>query len=69
VIILTDASYRCWQTQKARHVILGHSDSVLALAVSEDYLFSGSQDGTLRVWNIESLTLDRLVIPGIVAGR
>lgn len=47
------------QISRARHVIIGHSDSVLALAVSNDYLFTGSQDGTVRVWNIESLTLDR----------
>jgi WD40 repeat protein len=40
-------------------VILGHSDSALALAVNDYHLFSGSQDGSIRVWNIESFSLDR----------
>jgi WD40 repeat protein len=47
--------------QRARHVILGHSESALALAVSGHYLFSGSQDGSIRVWNIETFTLDGVV--------
>ena len=47
--------------QRARHVILGHCESALALAVSGPYLFSGSQDGSIRVWNIETFTLDAVV--------
>ena len=33
----------------------GHSDAVRALATSHDKLFSGSYDGTVKVWDIETL--------------
>ena len=33
----------------------GHSDAVRALSVANGRLFSGSYDGTVRVWDIETL--------------
>eukprot|EP00047_Mylnosiga_fluctuans_P012762 m.27711 g.27711 ORF g.27711 m.27711 type:complete len:1166 (+) comp4449_c0_seq1:65-3562(+) len=35
----------------AEHSLSGHSDTVLALVFHRDLLFSGSQDGTIRVWD------------------
>ena len=36
---------------------LHHSSSVLALAVSEDFIFAGTQDGEISVWSLEALEL------------
>ena len=33
----------------------GHTDAVRALAISDDRLFSGSYDGTVKVWDTETL--------------
>lgn len=33
----------------------GHSDAVRALAVANDRLFSGSYDGTVKVWDVKSM--------------
>ena len=33
----------------------GHTDAVRALATSENKLFSGSYDGTVKVWDTETL--------------
>ena len=34
----------------------GHTDAVRALSVANGRLFSGSYDGTVRVWDVDSLT-------------
>eukprot|EP00048_Salpingoeca_helianthica_P005901 m.93046 g.93046 ORF g.93046 m.93046 type:complete len:1282 (+) comp13796_c0_seq2:297-4142(+) len=36
---------------EAEHKLSGHLDTVLSLAAQDGYLFSGSQDGTIRVWD------------------
>ena len=33
----------------------GHSDAVRALAVANDRLFSGSYDGTVKVWDVKTM--------------
>lgn len=33
----------------------GHSDAVRALAVANDRLFSGSYDGTVKVWDVHTM--------------
>jgi WD40 repeat protein len=33
----------------------GHTDAVRALATSDDRLFSGSYDGTVKVWDVVTL--------------
>ena len=33
----------------------GHSEAVHVLAVAKDRLFSGSYDGTVKVWNVRSM--------------
>ena len=37
-------------------MMIGHTDKVLSVAFSHDSLFiaSGSQDKTIRIWNIET---------------
>jgi WD40 repeat protein len=34
-----------------RHILPGHTDTVLCMAVCNGLVFSGSQDNTIRVWN------------------
>eukprot|EP00736_Rhodelphis_marinus_P004069 Rmarinus@m.7263 len=34
------------------HVFEGHQDSVLAITVTKKYFFTGSQDNTIRVWDL-----------------
>lgn len=36
-------------------MFLGHTDAVRALATSDGKLFSGSYDGTVKVWDTETL--------------
>ena len=36
--------------------LTGHSDAVRALAVADNRLFSGSYDGTVKVWDTDELT-------------
>ena len=36
-------------------ILDGHTDWVLALAVSSDFLFSASGDNTVRIWNMTTL--------------
>eukprot|EP00026_Physarum_polycephalum_P001557 Phypoly_transcript_01559.p1 GENE.Phypoly_transcript_01559~~Phypoly_transcript_01559.p1 ORF type:complete len:683 (+),score=110.62 Phypoly_transcript_01559:158-2206(+) len=45
--------FQCVQT------LTGHVDRVVSLCVTPKYLFSGSSDGTLRVWSLPGLTFDR----------
>lgn len=33
----------------------GHTDAVRALAVANNRLFSGSYDGTVKVWDVDTL--------------
>ena len=33
----------------------GHTDAVRALAVANDRLFSGSYDGTVKVWDVKTM--------------
>jgi F-box/WD-40 domain protein 7 len=40
----------CWAWLRA-----GHSDAVRALAVANERLFSGSYDGTVKVWDVAAL--------------
>ena len=35
--------------------IAGHTDAVRALAVANNRLFSGSYDGTVKVWDVDTL--------------
>eukprot|EP00050_Salpingoeca_kvevrii_P022696 m.130738 g.130738 ORF g.130738 m.130738 type:complete len:627 (-) comp9793_c1_seq3:3594-5474(-) len=35
------------------HTMFGHEDTILSLASSDGLLFSGSQDATIRAWDIE----------------
>ncbi len=36
-------------------ICAGHSDAVRALAVANDRLFSGSYDGTVKVWDVKTM--------------
>lgn len=42
-----------WRLTKFWHA--GHTDAVRALSVASGRLFSGSYDGTVRVWDVETL--------------
>jgi WD40 repeat protein len=55
------------QTGETGHVFRGHSDAITSLAVTSDdkYLVSGSVDGTIRIWSLESGTAVRTIrMPG-----
>jgi len=51
-----DYGYIAKQVQKEAHTLLGHVDYVGCLALSGDgkRLFSGSEDKTIKVWDLES---------------
>jgi len=36
-------------------LVAGHTDAVRALATSDNKLFSGSYDGTVKVWDVVTL--------------
>ncbi len=38
----------------ASHTLTGHADGVNSLAVADGKLFSGSSDGTIKVWDLET---------------
>ena len=47
---------RFWHTEEMEYEILsGHEDSILCLAVSENWLASGSKDQTARVWCMDEM--------------
>lgn len=53
----------CLLTFSLKTVLKGHTGSVLGLTLSADekYLFSCSGDGTIRVWNTETLTCTYII--------
>lgn len=52
-------NFRCRPTQgfisRSAFFNSGHSDAVRALAVANDRLFSGSYDGTVKVWDVKTM--------------
>jgi myosin-heavy-chain kinase len=50
---ISAGEFQCVQT------LTGHVDRVVSLCVTSKYLFSGSSDGTLRVWTLPGLAFDR----------
>jgi WD40 repeat protein len=53
-----DNTVKVWnlQTGEVQFTLQGHSDSVLAVAVTADgkRVISGSDDNTVKVWNLET---------------
>ena len=43
------------QTLECIKTLEGHEDNVRVLAVGEKYVFSGSWDKTIRVWDLDTL--------------
>lgn len=43
------------ETKNSIHDPVGHTDAVRALATADNRLFSGSYDGTVKVWDVETL--------------
>lgn len=41
------------------HTLTGHSDRVVSLCTTSKYLFSGSGDGSVRVWSLPSMTMEK----------
>eukprot|EP00112_Aurelia_sp_Birch-Aquarium-sp1_P007660 Seg1837.2 transcript_id=Seg1837.2/GoldUCD/mRNA.D3Y31 product="Myosin heavy chain kinase B" protein_id=Seg1837.2/GoldUCD/D3Y31 len=50
----------CEDTGAIRHLV-GHEGSVLALATNDKFVFSGSYDKTIMVWNSESLECHKIL--------
>ena len=42
-----------------KRTLTGHTDYVLSVAVQGDYIVSGSDDDTIKIWNINDGTLVR----------
>ena len=53
-LITADAQSLSFLT-RASSPAAGHSDAVRALAVANERLFSGSYDGTVKVWGVSSM--------------
>jgi WD40 repeat protein len=58
------AHTQVWSTSSLQRVktLQGHTDAVRALAVSNGKLFSGSYDGTVRVWDVSTLQVGRRLL-------
>jgi len=52
-----DSLIRCWRSTDLNRVatLRGHTESVTCLAVEANFLFSGSEDGTVLIWNLSVL--------------
>ena len=52
-----DSVIRCWNSTDLSRVatLRGHNESVTCLAVDANFLFSGSEDGTVLIWNLSVL--------------
>ena len=50
-ILVTDTAARGCQIGPSQKLLLGHTDSVLALDTTADHLLSASADATVRVWD------------------
>lgn len=59
-----DNNIRLWDTTTfaQREVLSGHSGRVRALALTPDLLASGSDDGTIRLWNLANLAAEPAVL-------
>ncbi|KAI9293252.1 WD40 repeat-like protein [Neoconidiobolus thromboides FSU 785] len=59
---LASGSIHIWNFRKTtRHSLVGHTDSVTKVRVfKETFLLSSSDDGTVRLWNIETLECIRV---------
>ncbi|KAI5079882.1 hypothetical protein GOP47_0005361 [Adiantum capillus-veneris] len=55
-----------WKDEVCMNTILAHENTISSLCVSGDRVYSGSWDGNLKAWNIDSL-LDNAVSSTIVA--
>ncbi|MBX3460716.1 MAG: protein kinase [Planctomycetes bacterium] len=51
-----DASVRIWQVETGQllHTMWGHTDRVVALAFTKDFVISAARDNTVRGWNPET---------------
>ena len=52
-----DSMIRCWNSTDLGRVatLRGHNESVTCLAVDANFLFSGSEDGAVLIWNLSVL--------------
>ncbi|MGB0145082.1 MAG: WD40 repeat domain-containing protein [Akkermansiaceae bacterium] len=46
-----DKEIRIWEGEKSR-VLKGHTSEITALEIAGDKLFSASEDGTIRIWDL-----------------
>ncbi len=69
-IATADNSIRlfCWMEQSEIRKLIGHQGSVSVLVITDDTLYSGSFDTTIRAWDIEEIVLaqTRLLGPRIL---
>lgn len=54
-----DRTVQVWdcQTGAKRHTFEGHTATVNSLAILHHYVISGSNDGTIKIWNLKTLKL------------
>lgn len=54
-----------WDTEQLEvvRVLEGHNEAVLALAVGDTFLVSGSYDTSVRFWSLDTLRCVRCVLP------
>jgi WD40 repeat protein len=57
-----DALIKVWNTLDYREILSlkGHTDEITSLRIEPkgEYLFSGSKDNTLKLWNLSMLNLN-----------
>ena len=56
---------RVWDTERLEvvRVLEGHNEAVLALAVGDTFLVSGSYDTSVRFWSLDTLRCVRCAFP------
>ncbi|KAI8905943.1 WD40-repeat-containing domain protein [Gorgonomyces haynaldii] len=55
----TDHTIRIWDTSSGRclHELKGHKDWIYSLCLNDQFLYSSSKDGTIRVWYCQDFSL------------
>ena len=62
---MVGSARRVWDTERLEvvRVLEGHNEAVLALAVGDTFLVSGSYDTSVRFWSLDTLRCVRCAFP------